>query len=114
LNADSFSFAGVPTPPQGITRNIFGGTTSGPILRNRLCFFGSYEGYYSHREATAFFRVPDERARSGRGRLQQQLQPAPDVRHQAALSSISMPRLARRMTDEERVRLLVHAEGAVL
>jgi hypothetical protein len=65
LNAESFSFAGVPTPPQDITRNIFGGTTGGPILRNRLFFFGSYEGYYAHREATGFYRVPDERARNG-------------------------------------------------
>ena len=46
-------------------RNTFGGTTGGPIRRNRLFFFGSYEGYYSHRESTNFFRVPDERARNG-------------------------------------------------
>ncbi len=65
LNADSFSFAGTPTPAEDITRNTFGGTTGGPIKRNRLFFFGSYEGYYSHREATTFFRVPDERARNG-------------------------------------------------
>ncbi len=65
LNADSFSFAGTPTPPEDITRNTFGGTTGGPIVRNRLFFFGSYEGYYSHRESTNFFRVPDERARQG-------------------------------------------------
>ncbi len=65
LNASSFSFAGTPTPPEDITRNTFGGTTGGPILRNRLFFFGSYEGYYSHRESTNFFRVPDERARNG-------------------------------------------------
>jgi hypothetical protein len=65
LNAGEFSFAAVPTEPQDITRNTFGGTTGGPIIRNRLFFFGSYEGYYSHRESTTFFRVPDERARNG-------------------------------------------------
>ncbi len=65
LNADSFSFAGTPTPPEDIMRNIFGGTTGGPIIRNRLFFFGSYEGYYAHREATNFLNVPDERARNG-------------------------------------------------
>jgi hypothetical protein len=65
LNADSFSFAGTPTPPEDVARNIFGGTTGGPIIRNRLFFFGSYEGYYSHRAATGFYRVPDERARNG-------------------------------------------------
>jgi hypothetical protein len=65
LNAGEFSFAGVETEPQDITRNTFGGTTGGPIKRNRLFFFASYEGYYSHRESTNFFRVPDERARNG-------------------------------------------------
>jgi hypothetical protein len=65
LNAGNFSFAGVPTQPQEITRNTFGGTTGGPILRNRLFFFGSYEGYYSHRDAINNDRMPDERARNG-------------------------------------------------
>ncbi len=65
LNAGPFSFAAVETQPEEITRNTFGGTTGGPILRNRLFFFGSYEGYYSDRESTANFRVPDERARLG-------------------------------------------------
>jgi hypothetical protein len=65
LNADRFNFSGTLTPPPEITRNTFGGTTGGPILRNRLFFFGSYEGYYSHTESTNFFRVPDERARNG-------------------------------------------------
>jgi hypothetical protein len=65
LNASDFSFAGTPTPPDAVTRNIFGGTAGGPIVRNRLFFFGSYEGYYSHFEETDFYRVPDERARNG-------------------------------------------------
>jgi hypothetical protein len=89
LNADSFSFAGTPTPAEDITRNTFGGTTGGPIMRNRLFFFGSYEGYYSHREATTFFRVPDERARNGdfshffntNGTLQRIGDPATGVRN---------------------------------
>ena len=95
LNADSFSFAGVPTPPQDITRNTFGGTTGGPILRNRLFFFGSYEGYYSHRESTNFFDVPDERARNGdfshffnsNGRLQRIGDPSTGVRNWTGSSS---------------------------
>ncbi len=65
LNADTFNFSGTPTPPEDVARNIFGGTTGGPIRRNKLFFFGSYEGYYSHRAATGFYRVPDERARAG-------------------------------------------------
>ena len=99
LNADSFSFAGTPTPPEDITRNTFGGTTGGPILRNRLFFFGSYEGYYSHRESTNFFRVPDERARNGdfshffntNGILQRIGDPATGVRNWTG-SNNSQPR----------------------
>jgi hypothetical protein len=37
LNAD-----GIPRPP--LHRNTFGGTLGGPILHNKLFFFGSYQG----------------------------------------------------------------------
>ena len=68
LNAGNFSFAGVETEPQDITRNTFGGTTGGPILRNRLFFFGSYEGYSSETERFAFYSVPDAALRAGKPR----------------------------------------------
>ncbi|MGB6474107.1 MAG: TonB-dependent receptor [Candidatus Sulfotelmatobacter sp.] len=32
-------------PRQGVTQNQFGGTFGGPILKNKLFFFGSFEGY---------------------------------------------------------------------
>jgi hypothetical protein len=40
-----------PAIPDGLHRNQFGATAGGPIRRNRIWFFGLYEGY---RQATAF------------------------------------------------------------
>jgi Carboxypeptidase regulatory-like domain/TonB dependent receptor len=40
-----------PTPASPITKytqNIFGGTIGGPIIRNKLFFFGDYEGVRNH------------------------------------------------------------------
>jgi hypothetical protein len=44
LNANDFFFNrnGVPRPD--LTQNIFGGTVGGPIIKNKLFFFGSYQG----------------------------------------------------------------------
>lgn len=44
LNANDFFFNrnGVPRPD--LTQNIFGGTVGGPILKDKLFFFGSYQG----------------------------------------------------------------------
>ena len=36
------------TPKNSYTQNIFGGTIGGPILKNRLFFFGDYEGIRHH------------------------------------------------------------------
>jgi len=36
------------TPKNSFTQNIFGGTIGGPIFKNRLFFFGDYEGIRHH------------------------------------------------------------------
>ena len=50
LNANTWAngLSNPVTPKQSYTQNIFGGTFGGPILRNRLFFFGDYEGVRHH------------------------------------------------------------------
>lgn len=66
LNARPF-FLGTGTPPNKlpITRHTTGGTLGGPILSNKLFFFGAFEGYYTDRTEAAFFSVPDDKLRNG-------------------------------------------------
>ncbi len=66
LNATPYYFGRGATPAKlPIERQIFGGTMGGPIRRNQVFFFGSYEGYLSRLEQYAFFSVPDAALRSG-------------------------------------------------
>ena len=66
LNSVPYYFGRGATPSKlPIERQIFGGTLGGPIRRNRLFFFGSYEGYLSRLEQYAFFSVPDAALRNG-------------------------------------------------
>jgi len=44
FNKESQIIEGVPNRPQHILRNTFGGTFGGPIKKDRLFFFGAYEG----------------------------------------------------------------------
>jgi TonB dependent receptor/Carboxypeptidase regulatory-like domain len=46
-------------------QNQFGGTLGGPIVQNRLFFFGSYEGTYDRQRAQRFGTVPTAAMRSG-------------------------------------------------
>ncbi len=46
LNANSFYFGRDRKPDKlPLEANTFGGTFGGPIARNKLFFFGSFEGY---------------------------------------------------------------------
>ena len=46
--------------------NQFGGTIGGPIIRDKLFYFLSYEGTYNHRFASAIGSVPTPAMRAGR------------------------------------------------
>jgi hypothetical protein len=45
--------------------NQFGGTVGGPIVRDKLFYFASYEGTYNHRFASAIGSVPTAAMRAG-------------------------------------------------
>jgi hypothetical protein len=69
LNANTYYFggnrpAGKPDKPP-VTRNIFGGTIGGPIVKNRLFFFGSMEGYKAKQTVNQFFNVPERGSAGG-------------------------------------------------
>jgi len=60
LNAVGFIFVPPPRfvkPP--LQRNQFGFTVGGPIKKNKLFFFGDYEGYRSLQRALIFDTIPD-------------------------------------------------------
>ena len=47
------------------TRNQFGGTAGGPIVKNRTFFFGGYEGNRADEQQTVLSTVPSVKMRSG-------------------------------------------------
>jgi hypothetical protein len=51
------------TPP--FTRNQFGGTAGGPVVSNRLFYFGSYEGLRQDLSLTRIARLPNAAAHNG-------------------------------------------------
>lgn len=64
LDTKGFFDEGDDPPP--FRRNQFGGTLGGPIVRNKLFFFGSYEGLRERLGTTRFARFPNAAARTGR------------------------------------------------
>ncbi len=66
LNAKPAYFAAGAAPPKlPLKANTFGGTVGGPIAKNRVFFFSSYEGYKREHSLFTFFSVPDARLRAG-------------------------------------------------
>jgi carboxypeptidase family protein len=66
LNAEPYYFGRGAAPVKlPVERHTTGGTLGGPIMRDRLFFFGSYEGYFSRREQFTFYTVPDAALRAG-------------------------------------------------
>jgi len=66
LNANPYYFGRGAVPPKlPIERQTFGGTFGGPMKRDHLFFFGSYEGYRAKQDVFALFTVPNAALRTG-------------------------------------------------
>jgi hypothetical protein len=64
LNATGF-FKPVTGEKPPLSRDQFGGTFGGPIVRNRAFFFGDYEGFRQTRKSVAFQTIPTPLQRQG-------------------------------------------------
>lgn len=65
LNANSFANNANRLARPPLDRDIFGGTLGGPILREKLFFFGSYEKFRDRRGFNFTAAVPTEKMRNG-------------------------------------------------
>jgi len=65
FNANTFqnNAAGLPKP--NTRTSIYGGTLGGPIVKNKLFFFGGWERYSGLRGTQAFYTVPSLKMRAG-------------------------------------------------
>src|SRR4029079_8711407 len=85
LNATPRLFGAGNTPEKlPLKANTYGGTLGGPIARNKVFFFSSFEGFRRSQSLFTFFSVPDAKLRAGdfsgaintNGSLQQIYDPA--------------------------------------
>ncbi|MGH9751331.1 MAG: carboxypeptidase regulatory-like domain-containing protein, partial [Blastocatellia bacterium] len=65
LNANTFfnNANSLARPP--LSRHIYGGTLGGPIKKDKLFFFGSYEKFRDRRGANTTYAVPTDKMRNG-------------------------------------------------
>jgi hypothetical protein len=65
FNANTFFNNANDLAKPSVTNSIYGGTVGGPILRNRLFYFGSWERFTERRGFQETFTVPTARMRQG-------------------------------------------------
>jgi carboxypeptidase family protein len=65
LNASSLFNNAFNLPKSPLSHNIYGGTAGGPIVRNKLFYFASWENLRDRRGLNQTFGVPTARMRSG-------------------------------------------------
>ena len=66
LNASPYYFGTATKPAKlPLEQNNYGGTLGGPIKKDKVFFFGSFEGYKRSNSLTTFFTVPTEAIRNG-------------------------------------------------
>jgi hypothetical protein len=65
LNATGFLFSPSVFVKPTLQRNQFGATIGGPIVQNKLFFFGDYEGYRQLQRYLNFDSIPDATDREG-------------------------------------------------
>jgi hypothetical protein len=65
FNANSFNNNAFNLPKDDQTRNTYGGTLGGPVVKNQVFFFGSLERYQERRSLRQNFTVPTALMRQG-------------------------------------------------
>ena len=65
FDANRIDFIDQGIPRQGVVQNQFGGTFGGPIVKNKLFFFGSFEGYRESIAGAVTTSVPPAYLRPG-------------------------------------------------
>src|SRR6185295_10148856 len=65
LNANTFSNKAFGLEKPNLANSIYGGTLGGPVVKNKLFFFGGWERYAGRRGFQQTFSVPSVKMRNG-------------------------------------------------